>query len=288
MSIKSHLYICFEYELFGRIKLLDIKLACYTGPWGTQNLIRAIAQIAAAGFDGIECPAAVVQQYEDRLNVFEEILIASNIKLAGIIQPVDLFADEKKIPEQVERTVNSARFVSAAGASLISIVNVVPIPEDMNDERMITLAAIVCEMSKRCAELGVKLAFLPRAKNVVAFGKDLKRLLESDEDQSIGLALDTAEMAIAEVQAGKIIKTYSQYLRYIRFRDLFLKKRRADRPSAKFGKGEADFLGACKALKSEKYSDWITVDITGETIPLHDAASNALHFMMKKSGLFEF
>ena len=99
----------------------EIDLACHVGPWGQDNIVQAITEIADTGLQGVECPDSVVRQYEDRLHVFEEILEISDLKLAGLLQGLNLLARETAV-EQVGRAVTSARFASCRRAQTLTVV----------------------------------------------------------------------------------------------------------------------------------------------------------------------
>jgi len=273
------------------LDISNIRLACYTGPWGSEGLVRAIADIAALGFEGLECPATVVQQYEDRLHVFEEILESSRLKLAGLLQPLNLL-DAAHADEQVERAANTARFAAAAGASSVTICHSIPFQDTANDEMWMTFGAIVEEIGNRCREFGIQMCFMPRARHMVATERDIERLLAMTRKEMVALAVDTAEAALAGAAPQRLIRNYRDRLRAVRYREASGSKRRPRvtsdvRGSAPaFGRGAVNFEVVSKALLEEDYEGWVILDVTGESQPPAHAAAAGYRYLVRKSGLF--
>lgn len=269
----------------------EVKLACYTGPWGPSGLIQAITDISDCGFEGLEVPAAIVGRYEDRLHVFEEILDTSALSLSGMLQKVNLL-DRERADEQVERAVNTARFVGATGCENLVITHDGPVVERMTDEDWATVAAILEEIGTRCDEFGVGLCFLPRAHNLVSTEKDIKRLLAMTDPRFVGLSVDTAETILSGGNPARLVKQHIERILTVRYHDVSGSKRRAkttsDRPGStpQFGRGVADFEAVSKALLTSGYSGWVTLDVSGEDHEPLDAISQGFRFLMRKSGLF--
>ncbi len=269
----------------------EVRLACYTSPWGPDGLIQAITDIGECGFQGIECPASVVQRYEDRLHVFEEILETSDLSLGGLLQGVNLL-DREHADEQVERAVNSARFVSAASKGHLTVCHHGPVVAKMTDEDWATVGAMVEEIGARCAEFGIRMCFLPRAQNLVSTDREIKRLMASTSKKHVMLALDTAEVVLAGGSPQRMVKSMADRLCTVRYREASASKRRAkstsNRPGStpQFGRGAVKFEQVSKALLASGYSGWVTLDISGESQSPLDAASSGFRYLMRKSGLY--
>ncbi len=269
----------------------DLKLACYIGPWGNDGLIQAIQDIAGSGFDGIECPASIVTEYEDRLHVFEEILSHSRLRLAGLLQKMDLL-DREHADEQVERAANSARFLGAGGEGCLTIYHGETRETPLTEEDWSTLGAMIEEIGTRCAEFGVTLCYLPRAMRLVGSENEIKRLLLMTNPDCVKLAVDTAETVLAGATPERLFKQFADRLRHVRYRDVSGSKRRSRATSAKpgstpqFGRGAINFESVSKALLTCGYNQWITLDVSGEAAAPREAATTGLRFLMRKSGLF--
>ena len=271
----------------------DVRLSCYAAPWGSEGAIKAITDVAECGYEGLEFSADVVQRFEDRLHVFEEILDTTGLKLSGLLQYVNL-VDKDKADEQVERAANSARFAGATGRGNLVVCHSEPVETPLSDDDWLTVGAILEEIGCRCRDFGINLCFMPKARHLGDSDKDLKRIMAMTNPENVNLAVDTAELALSDLDPVKIIKTYAQRLKAVRFRDASGSKRRAEATSARpgsapqFGRGAVKFDLVSKALIEVKYDGWVTVDVTGEAAQPKDAALAGYRFVMRRSGLYPY
>jgi len=269
----------------------EIRLASYTAPWGAEGLIHAIADISRAGFEGIECPAGVVQRYEDRLHVFEEILESERLRLVGLLQALHLIGKEKA-DEQVERAVNCARFLGAAGHGRLTVCHSEAPGRDVTDDEFVTAGAILTEIGLRCRDFGVDLCFMPRARFLGGSDREVKRILAMTAPETVSLTLDTAELTLAGMDPAKIMKTYVARVKGVRFRDVSGAKRRAGMTGTApgsaptFGRGAVKFEAVSKVLLDVGYDGWVTLDVSGESAAPKLAVQAGFRYLMRRSGLF--
>ena len=84
----------------------EIELAFHVSAWPDEEFVMALAGIADAGFRAMECRANVVPDYEDRVQVFQEMLLQQNVTLAAIetgLRPVTA----EILEEEIERCAES-------------------------------------------------------------------------------------------------------------------------------------------------------------------------------------
>lgn len=271
--------------------MTDIQLSCYTGPWGPTGLIDAIAHISTVGFDGLECPAAVVAGYEDRLHVFEEIMQTSSLCISSLLQPLDLL-DTEHPDEQVERAANAARFLASAGGNALVVCHHKEVDGTLSDDEWATLGAICEEIGERCNEFGIHFCFFPRARRLCASEKDIKRFLASTRPALVNIALDTAEVVLAGSNPQRILKANLDRVRHVRYREASASKRRSKSTSNKpgttpqFGRGAVNFESISKILITGRYTGWITLDVSGDSHTPQGAIDTGYRFLVRHSGLF--
>ncbi|MFW5858217.1 MAG: sugar phosphate isomerase/epimerase family protein [Planctomycetota bacterium] len=271
----------------------EVRLACSTIAWGRNGFVEAVGAISSLGYDGVECPAHLVREYEDRLHVFEEILDASRLKLCAMLQRGD-FLERETADATVERVANTARFLGAIGAPalVVSPSNRLEDGADLDDDDWTTAAAILEEMGQRCDEFGVKLAYRPRAGHIAGDDKGIKRILGMVDPALVHLCGDTAELALEDIGIERFFKTYGERVVHVRLRDASGAKRRAAVTSdvsgsaPQFGRGTVDFAKVGRAIARSGYSGWVSVEIAGEGHTPRSAAEGAFRYMMRKSGLF--
>src|SRR5688572_20538239 len=103
----------------------DIELACHTSAWGNDSFINALSDIERAGFKGIETTVGVVEHYEDRVEVFNEILIQHQIQLVAISAGGAKWPG-MSLEEEVERSLNIVRFLKSANAKILTLMPPTP------------------------------------------------------------------------------------------------------------------------------------------------------------------
>src|SRR5438477_6467574 len=101
--------------------MADIELACHTAAWGDDGFINALSDIERAGFKGIETTTGVVEQYEDRVEVFNEILIQHHMQLIAITAGGAMWPG-MSLEEEVERSLNIVRFLKGANARMLTLL----------------------------------------------------------------------------------------------------------------------------------------------------------------------
>lgn len=272
--------------------LTDIHLACSATPWGKMGFVEAVETVSGIGYEGIECSAYLVNEYEDRLHVFEEIFESSGLKLVTMLQLAD-FQNPETADEEVERVANTARFLSANASPYLVVSPKNRRGEaDPTDDDWTTYAAILEEMGARCAEFGISLAFRPKAGFIGGSDKEIKKVTSMVDKNLVGLCLDTAELALEKISVERFYKEYGKYIMHVRLRDVGGGKNRpevtsiAKGSSPQFGRGAIDFSKVGKMLETQGYSGFITVDVTGESRAPKVAIDDAYRHVMKKSGLF--
>ncbi len=271
--------------------MFDIKLACFSGPWGVDRFVNAISTISNYQFDGIECPSEIVVAFEDRLHVFQEILKTQNLSIVNLIQKIDLL-DGDNADIQVEKASSAARFASSAGAKILTVCHEYLHEEKLSDEEWNTAGSILEEIGERCHEHNIELCYLPRAGRLISLESDIKRLMVSTNPDLVHLALDTAEVVLAKSTPQKLVKSLLDRIKLIRFHDVSASKRRLKSTSAEpgstpqFGRGAVDFDVVSKQLAASGYKGWITLDVSGDAHDPEEAVYLGYKYIMKHSGLF--
>lgn len=273
--------------------LTEIRLACSASAWGRDGFVDAVSAVSSIGYDGVECSARLVIQYEDRLHVFEEILDISKLRLSAMTQYAD-FINRETADETVERVANTARFLGAIDTTvlLVTLANRDDDELEMGDDDWTTVAAILEEMGARCKEFGIQLALRPRSGFLCGSDQDMKKILGMVNEDTVKLCCDTAELTLADISIERFFKNYGNRIIYVRSRDASGAKRREDVTSTdpgtapQFGRGAVDFPKVSRILAKSGYTGWVTVDVAGEGSVPRSAADAAFRYMMRKSELF--
>src|SRR5260370_41804580 len=107
--------------------MADIEMACHTEAWGDEGFITALSDMERARFRGNETTTGVVEHYEDRVDVFSEILIEHHIHLVAITVNGGMWPGTS-LEEEVERSLNIVRFLKACDAKILTLMPPMPNP----------------------------------------------------------------------------------------------------------------------------------------------------------------
>lgn len=248
--------------------MADIELACHTAAWGDDGFISSLADIERAGFVGIETATSMVEQFEDRVNVFNEILTQHRLQLIAITTTGPQWPGTS-LEEEVERCLNIVRFLKAANAKVLTLMPPRPNPDQpLEDEAdIIPIATAYGEIARRTLELGILPCLHPQVGSLVDSPKSLERFLESSDPAAMKLCVDIAFLAIAEIPMSRFIKEHKKRIGSVHLRDIkpsSSKRKRGDAASkfqtVELGKGTLKLEEFVDALLGVEFSGWATVE----------------------------
>ena len=249
----------------------EIELACHTKPWGPQGFIAALSDIETARFHGIEMTAEVVEQFEDRVAVFREILTEHHLKLIAITAGGSMWPG-MNLDEEVERGVNVARFLKNSGANALTLLPPVPNPDSPLEDELDLMPAATAygEIARRTLELDVKTCLHPETDSYVDSPKALSKFIQMADPEAMHLCADIGFLAKAKVDIVSFIKENKKrigliHLKDIRARDLKPRKSppkdgAPPTPAVELGKGCLGLQEFVDALLDVEYTGWGTVE----------------------------
>jgi inosose dehydratase len=264
--------------------MADIELACHTGAWGDDAFVAALSDIESAGFKGIETTTGVVEQFEDRVEVFNEILAQHQIQLIAITAGGAVWPG-MSLEEEVERSLNIVRFLKAADAKILTLMPPRPNPDQpLEDEAdLIPVATAYGEIARRTQELGILPCLHPDIDSLVLDQKSLEKFVEYSDPTAMKLCVDISFLHFAEIPPLKFLKEHRKRLGNVHLRDLkpaTSRKKKSEGPSARFqtvelGKGILKLEDFVDTLLSVEYSGWAAVEMDKDAKHLAQQAKNS-------------
>ena len=266
--------------------MADIEIACHTGAWGDEAFITALSDIERAGFKGIETTTGVVELFEDRVDVFNEILSQHKLRLVAITVGGARWPGAS-LDEEVERSLNIVRFLKGAGAGILTLLPPRPNPEQpLEDEAdLIPVATAYGEIARRTQELGILPCLHPEVDSLVCDQKSLDAFLEYSDPTAMKLCVDLSFLAYAEISAAKFIKEHRKRLGNVHLRDLkpFTGRKKKGEPAPKYqtvelGKGFLKLEEFVDTLLAVEFSGWATVELERGSRNLLQQAINSYNY----------
>lgn len=253
----------------------DIELACHAAPWGRKGFINALSDIERAGFRGIEMTAEVVEEFEDRVGVFREILHQHHLKLIAITGGGSQWPG-MNLDEEVERGVNVARFLKNSGASVLNLLPPVPNPEKpMEDEQdLLPAATAYGEIARRTLELGVQTCLHPSVGSFVHSPRTINKFIQMADPEAMRLCADVGFLAEAKIPMQGFVKEHKKRIGVIHLKDHSNKDMKGKKPPSltkknpkpytapkgiALGTGDLDLESFVETMLRSDFSGWATI-----------------------------
>lgn len=233
----------------------SVKEAYYIANGSTE---QALADIAKAGYEGIELFEGNLMQYEQNPEAFKQLLDKYQLKLIGVytggnfIYP-DILEDEYYKIKKV------ARFAASLGAEQLVIGGGGVRSGGIQEKDYIALAAALNHLDDFAKELGLQATYHPHLGTTVQTREQLAKIMELTK---IGLCPDTAHLEAGGSDPVEVIETYIDRIPYIHFKDL-----QGDQ-FVPLGEGQQSFDRMVDILKKNNYDGWITVELDSHENPL--------------------
>ncbi len=249
--------------------MADIEMACHTAAWGDDGFINALADIERAGFKCIETTTGVVEQFEDRVEVFNEILSQHHMHLIGITAGGAMWPGSS-LEEEVERSLNIVRFLKSADAKFLTLMAPRPNPDNPleDDDDLMPVATAYGEIARRTQEMGIVPCLHADPSSHVNDLKRLEKFLEFSDPAAMKLCVDTSFLNQAGLPVAKFIKENKKRIGVVHLRDikpLPKKKKKGDTgpnfQTVELGKGVIDLEEFVDTLLAVEFSGWATVEL---------------------------
>lgn len=276
----------------------DIELACHLSPWGHHGFINALADIEHAGFRGVEAPSGIVEMYEDRVGVFTEILVQHRLNLIAISAGGSLWPG-MNLDEEVERSLNVARFLKSAGAKYLTLVPPRPNPDKPLEDELDLMPAATAygEIARRTLEFEIQTCLHPEIGSFVDDAKHLNKFLQMADPEALKVCVDAGFLHEAGLSPSEFIKEHQKRLGLVHLRDVKpsdgkskkkVKRGKASRSrmaSVALGEGNVDLHGFVKAVMDSDYVGWATVVFDKGAGPLVKTARTCHRFVEQELDL---
>ena len=266
----------------------EVELAAHASAWPAEEFVRSLSEISEAGFRAMEARAGVVPEYEDRVQVFQEMLAQSDVTLAAVetgLRPITL----EILEEEVERCANVARFLRANGAELLVLHPPLRRPEGDDSEDLKLAFEAVDQVGRRTLDLDVRTCVHPDCGTVAESRREVNRLLENTDPEFVRLCADVGFLAWSGISSASFFKSFASRIDYVQFRDVRKprprKGRRQKLRPATFGRGAVRLQTVARQVEAMGYSGWVTIEVPGPHADPVSVASDAREVARKVLGL---
>src|SRR5207247_2595674 len=214
---------------------------------------QAIDDIAAVGFHGIQLRSPIIERYGDKPEALRRRLSDKGLSLTCFSSgTVD--ADPDKEREYLETHARNARFVKAAGGTLLQLISRRPKDRAPTPEEFDRLGRLLTEIGRRASDAGVRLVY---HNHMGAFGQapdEVARVLAATDPRLVGFLLDIAHYQQGGGDPVAAVSRHRDRLVIIHLKDVISPVPGDTRPPAQsykwveLGRGNVDVPGVVAAL----------------------------------------
>jgi len=258
---------------------LEIGYAAIT--WGGDDQ-RAIQDISALGFPGIQLRASVLTRYGDRPGELRELLARHGLTFVALSSgnvSIDPSAEARVIAEHVSH----AKFLRGAGGLYLQLIDERPKGREVESADYARLGRLLTEIGKRAVDLGVQVGYHHHAGSIGETPAEIDRVLDASDPTYVRLLLDIAHYRVGGGDPVAAIHRYAQRLLFLHIKDVRGAAPGAPPSPASFqfvelGRGSVNLPSVFAALRDVRFRGWAVVELDSVTgharTPREAAAAN--------------
>jgi inosose dehydratase len=236
----------------------DIRFAYAAITWGGHDL-EAIADIAAAGYPGIQLRSNILPDYAKRPSALKDELARHHLTFVALSSGnVNIDGVEA---EEIATHVSHAQFLRDCGGLYLQCIDTRP-KRLLASEDYQRLGRLLTEIGKRTADLGIPLGYHNHMNSMGERPEEVDRILEAADPHYVKLELDIAHYQQGGGDPLQAITRYADRLLFMHIKDV--ESRVGSTPPYRFvelGRGRVDVKGAFAALHDVKFRGWAVVEL---------------------------
>lgn len=242
-----------------------------TWPFTPAGAKQAMSDIAELGYRGIELFGFVVDAYPGGVPAVREDLEQTGLQLAAAYCSISLVEPAQR-DKDIASMLRWAGQVADLGGDVV-VVGPAPRRRERYDEGDYKYACAVLEdIARRCAELGVTTCFHPHTGTPVESREEISWVMDNVDPGFVSMAPDTGQIAKGGADPVEVVRTYGPRVRHIHLKDylggtpVIEEGNERDRTGwldyVPLGRGVVDVPAIIKTL-GDGYEGWWMVELDG-------------------------
>ena len=247
----------------------EIHVGCAAITWGGDDR-QAIADIADAGYSGIQLRSTVVARYANDPAALGNELKAHRLTFVALSSG-NLRIDPAVESEELATHTRHASFVRDAGGLYLQVIDERPKGRDVTPADCARLGRLMTELGRRIADAGIPLAYHHHMNSIGESPDAIARILEAADPRYVKLLLDIAHYQQGGGDPVAAVRCYADRLIFLHIKDVEritpgspdLPVQPGIRPYrfVELGRGRVDVKGVFAALRDVKFRGWVVVEL---------------------------
>ncbi|MFF1415346.1 sugar phosphate isomerase/epimerase family protein [Streptomyces sp. NPDC058289] len=217
------------------------------------SMQKALADIAAAGYQGVEMFDGNVADFADRPEELRQLLEDAGLELVSVYTGANfIYAD--CLPDELWRVERAARLAALFGAERLVVGGGARRAAGVADEDYDRLGRALDRVVDIAENLGLNATYHPHLTTIVESPAELEKIMSKSR---ISLCPDTAHLAAGGGDPAEVIRRYPDRISHIHLKDF-----RPD-PAAflPLGQGVIDFPDVLAAIREVDFDGWLIVEL---------------------------
>lgn len=242
----------------------DIKFGYAAITWGGNDL-KAIEEVAAVGFRGIQLRSPIVQQFGSRPAELKELLAKHKLTMVALSSG-NVRIDPAVEREEIDKHTGHAKFVRDIGGLYLQVTDERPKRQITADDYK-RMGKLLSEIGKRTADLGIPLGYHNHMNNLGERPEEVRAVLGAADPKFVKLELDTAHYQMGGGDPVAAIKEYRSRLLFLHIKDLETPVPGATGDVSRsyrfveLGRGKVNLKGVFDALQAINFNGWAVVEL---------------------------
>ena len=233
--------------------------------WGGNDR-QAIEEIAAVGFRGIQLRSNVLGEFGEKPAALRELLEKHRLTMVALSSG-SVRLDPAVESEELAKHARHAKFVHDLGGLYLQVTDERPKGRAATPADYSRLGALITEIGKRSADLGVSLGYHNHVNTLGERPEEVDRILAAADPRYAKLELDVAHCFQGGGDPVKAIERYRDRLLFLHIKDVerLPASNAADaKHSYRFvelGRGQVNLPGVFQALQRVGFRGWAIVEL---------------------------
>ncbi len=217
------------------------------------SMERAVADIAAAGYGGVEMFDGNVADYAQTPHALSRLLGDAGLELVSVYTGANFVYDEI-LPDELHRVTRAADLAAQFGAAHLVVGGGARRAAGTSADDYKRLAAALDRVTDIAAHRGLSACYHPHLSTIVESPDELARVLPNS---SIGFCPDTAHLVAGGGDPAALIREYPDRVRHVHLKDVSLDPL----TFLPLGQGVVDLTDVYAALNETGYDGWLVVEL---------------------------
>ena len=229
--------------------------------WGA-DIDKAIDDIAAVGFRGIQLRGEAFAQYGDRPAALREQLERHKLAFA-VLSSGNLSIDPAREPEMLALHVQHARFVRDCRGQCLQIIDERPKGRAVVGDDYRRLGRLMTELGKRTADVGVPLVYHHHMNSTGEKPQEVRAVLDAADPRHVRLLFDVAHYQQGGGDPVAAIREYREWIEVVHLKDVrsIGSGGSAGYEFVELGRGRVNLPGVFAALRDIAFDKWAIVEL---------------------------